>query len=255
LAAFGLTVSGLEAGVHGASPLIAISVVLAGIVFAVLMVRHEIGEPAPIMPIDLLRMPVLALSAVGALTAFMASMTLLLSLPFRLEHAYHLSPSEVGAMIAPWPLTTMFVAPTAGWLSDRVPAGLLGGVGMSAAVVALLLLSFLPADLTYAAMAWRMALCGAGFGLFLAPNARLIVGSAPRHRAASAGGLISTTRLTGQTIGATAVAALLAFGLGEGPVPPLASTCLAVIAGICSLARLNPTLRRSATHEVEPGAA
>ncbi|WP_019833109.1 MFS transporter [Sphingomonas sp. PR090111-T3T-6A] len=182
-------------------------------------------------------------------------MTLLLSLPFRLEHAYGLTPSEVGAMIAPWPLTTMIVAPTAGSLSDKVPAGLLGGIGMTVATIALLLLAFLPAHPGYADMAWRMALCGSGFGLFLAPNARLIVGSAPRHRAASAGGLISTTRLSGQTLGATLVAALLAFGLGEGPVPPLVATCLAVIAGVCSVARLNPALRRPSPSEVEPGAA
>ncbi len=252
---FGLLVSGLETGVHGGSLETAALVLAVGLILAVMFVRHELGERHPIMPVDLLRMPVLALSTVGALCAFMASMTLLLSLPFRLQHAYGLSPSEVGAMIAPWPLTTMIVAPTAGSLSDKVPAGLLGGIGMTVSTVALLLLAFLPAHPGYADMAWRMALCGSGFGLFLAPNARLIVGSAPRHRAASAGGLISTTRLTGQTLGATAVAALLAFGLGEGPVPPLVATCLAVIAGLCSVARLNPALRRPTASEVEPGAA
>lgn len=252
---FGLIISGLETGVHGGSQTVAALVFAAGLIAAMMFVRHELGERNPIMPVDLLRMPVLALSTSGALCAFMASMTLLLSLPFRLEHGFGLSPSEVGAMLAPWPLTTMIVAPTAGALSDKVPAGLLGGIGMTVATIALLLLAFLPAHPGYADMAWRMALCGSGFGLFLAPNARLIVGSAPRHRAASAGGLISTTRLSGQTLGATLVAALLAFGLGEGPVPPLVATCLAVIAGVCSVARLNPALRRPSPSEVEPGAA
>jgi DHA2 family multidrug resistance protein-like MFS transporter len=95
-----------------------------------------------------------------------------------------------------------------------------------------------------------MMLCGAGFGLFLSPNARLIIGSAPRERAASAGGLISTTRMTGQTLGATVVAALLALGLGGGPVPALVAAGLAFIAGLCSLARLNPALRQTAVGEV-----
>lgn len=255
VATFGLTIAGLEAGVHGAPLPIAGALVLVGLVLAVGLVRYELKQTHPIMPVDLLRLPVLALSSAGALCAFMASMLLLLSLPFRLQHGYGFTPGEVGAMIAPWPLTTMVVAPTAGALSDRVPAGLLGGIGMSVATVALLLLAFLPAHPAYADVAWRMALCGAGFGLFLSPNARLIVGSAPRRRAASAGGLISTTRLTGQTIGATGVAALLALGLGEGPVPPLVATALAVIAGLCSLARLNPALRRPGAHEGEPGAA
>lgn len=102
-----------------------------------------------------------------------------------------------------------------------------------------------------------MALCGGGFGLFLSPNARLIIGSAPRDRAASAGGLVSTTRMTGQTLGATLVAALLALNLGSGPAPALVAAGLAFAAGLCSLARLNPALRTPVREEVEdsqPGA-
>jgi DHA2 family multidrug resistance protein-like MFS transporter len=136
----------------------------------------------------------------------------------------------------------MFVAPAAGILSDRYPAGLLGGIGMAIAATALACLAWLPPDPHYWDIGWRMALCGAGFGLFLSPNSRLVVGSAPLERAAAAGGLISTTRLVGQTLGATLVAALLAFNLGNGPGPPLVAAGLALIAGLCSAARLNPAI-------------
>lgn len=156
----------------------------------------------------------------------------------------------MGAAIAPWPLTTLFVAPLSGALSDRYPAGLLGGVGMAIATVALLLIAWLPADAGYFDIAWRMSLCGAGFGMFLSPNARLIIGSAPIERAAAAGGLISTNRLVGQTIGATLVAALLAMGLGGGQTPPLVAAGLAFVAGLCSLARLNPAIRNPRQEEV-----
>ncbi len=67
-------------------------------------------------------------------------------------------------------LTTMIVAPTAGALSDRYPAGLLGGIGMAIATAALLLLAWLPAHPDYIDVAWRMALCGSGFGLYLHPR-------------------------------------------------------------------------------------
>jgi len=251
---FGLTIFGLEAGVHGSSPVVAGAILAAGLLFAVVFVRYELKQPHPIMPVDLLRLPVLALSGAGAFCAFIAASLLILSMPFRLQHGFGFTPGEVGAMIAPWPLTTMIVAPTAGALSDKVPAGILGGIGMAVATVALLFLAYLPAHPDYWDVAWRMALCGSGFGLFLSPNARLIVGSAPRHRAASAGGLISTVRLSGQTLGATGVAALLAFGLGEGPIPPLVACLLAVTAGVCSLARLNPALRRPAAAELGHGA-
>jgi DHA2 family multidrug resistance protein-like MFS transporter len=252
---FGLTIFGLEAGVHGGSPVVACAILAAGLAFAVVFVRYELKQPHPIMPVDLLRLPVLALSSAGAFCAFVAATLLTLSLPFRLQHGFGFAPSAVGAMIAPWPLTTMIVAPTAGALSDKVPAGILGGIGMAVATVALLLLALLPAHPDYWDIAWRMALCGSGFGLFLSPNARLIVGSAPRRRAASAGGLISTVRLSGQTLGATGVAALLAFQFGEGPIPALIACGLAVIAGGLSLARLNPALRRPAGEDLGHGAA
>ena len=257
MATFGLIIAGLEAVVHGSSPVVALAIVGVGIIFAVLLVRHERGEPVPILPVDLLSRPVLALSTMGALLAFIAGMLLTLSLPFRLQHGFGLSPREVGAMIAPWPLTMMVVAPTAGALSDRYPAGLLGSIGMGIAATALVLLAFLPAHPGYLDVAWRMSLCGLGFGLFLSPNARLIIGSAPHDRAASAGGLISTTRLTGQTLGATGVATLLAVGLGTTPVPPLIGAGMAVAAGLCSLARLRPSIRNPQRDEAaaaQPGA-
>ncbi|MGL4312727.1 MAG: MFS transporter, partial [Sphingomonas sp.] len=225
----------------------------AGIFIGVAFVRRERHEVKPILPIDLLARPIIALSALGAFTAFTASMTLIVSMPFRLQHQFHFTPAMVGAVIAPWPLTNMVVAPLAGWLSDRVPAGLLGGIGMLVSIVALSLIATLPPDATSLDIAWRMALCGSGFGIFLPPNARLIIGSVARERSAAAGGLVATMRLVGQTTGATTVAALLALGIGDGRVPPMVSAGLALIAGLCSIARLRPSIRNPGTTEVQDG--
>ncbi len=250
-AMIGLVIGGAESAVHGDSPIVSAAIVLTGVVIGWFFVKREQGETKPILPIDLLARPVLALSAIGAYTAFIAQMTLLLSTPFRLTHAYGFSAAEVGAAIAPWPLANMVVAPLSGWLSDRYPAGLLGGIGMSVSICALLLLAYMPADPGYFDIAWRMALCGSGFGMFMAPNARLIIGSAPRERAAAAGGLVSTVRLVGQTTGATLVAALLAMGVGAGMTPPLVAAGLALVAGLCSLSRLRPSIRNPPSEETQ----
>ncbi len=250
-AMFGLVIGGAESAVHGNSPVVSAAIVLVGFLVGYYFVRRERGEHDPILPIDLLERPVIALSVVGAYTAFIASMILLLSTPFRLTQEFGFSAAMVGACIAPWPLTNMLVAPMAGWLSDRIPAGLLGGIGMIISIIALLLIALLPAHPSYFDIAWRMALCGSGFGTFLPPNARLIIGSAPRERAAAAGGLVATVRLTGQTTGATAVALLLALGIGSGNVPAFVSVGLAAVAGLCSVARLRPSIRNPATAEVQ----
>ena len=242
-AMFGLVIGGAESAVHGDSPVVSGAIVLLGAAIGVIYIRRERAIANPILPVDLLVRPVIALSAIGAFTAFVASMTLLLSTPFRLTQEFGLGAAAVGAAIAPWPLTNMIVAPLAGWLSDRVPAGLLGGIGMAISIVALLLIANLPAHPSYFDIAWRMALCGSGFGTFLPPNARLIIGSAPKERAAAAGGLVGTVRLVGQTTGATLVAALLALGVGGGATPAYVAAGLALVAGLCSLARLRPSIR------------
>lgn len=239
---FGLIISGLESGVHGDSPIISAVIVATGIAVAVTFVRRELKSKMPILPVDLLAQPVLALSSLGAFLAFTGSMTLILSMPFRLQQQFGFSPGEVGAVITPWPLAIMIFAPLAGILSDRYPAAALGGIGMTLSTAGLLSLAFLPAHVTPFDLMWRMALSGLGFGLFLAPNARLIVHTAPRARAASAGGLLSTIRLTGQTLGATLLATLLSLGVGSTRVPALVAAALAFGAGLCSVARLkSPT--------------
>lgn len=248
MAMFGLVIGGLESFVHGDSPVVSAAITIVGVVIGVYFVRRELGAEAPILPVDLLAQPVIGLSALGGFIAFTASMTLLISTPFRLQ-ALGFSAATIGACIAPWPMTNMIVAPLAGYLSDRIPAGLLGGIGMCISIVALLLLGTMPAHPSYFDVAWRMALCGSGFGSYLPPNARLLVGSAPRERAAAAGGLVSTVRLTGQTTGATLVAALLALGVGAGRTPPFIAAGFALVAGLCSIARLRPAIRNPSLAE------
>jgi DHA2 family multidrug resistance protein-like MFS transporter len=84
-----------------------------------------------------------------------------------------------------------------------------------------------------------MIVCGIGYGIFLSPNARVVISAAPLARAASAGGLISTNRLVGQALGATLLAGLLALGHGSNSTPAMIGATLALLAGICSVARLN----------------
>ena len=235
---FGLIISGLLALAQGYPPPESLAVVLFGILIACVFVRRELTESAPILPVDLLARPILALSLAGALLAFIGSMTVILSLPFRLQEQFGFSPGEIGAVIAPWPLSMMVTAPIAGILSDRFHAGLLGGIGMAIATAGMVLLANLPEGASHWDIAWRMSLCGTGYGMFLSPNARLVIASAPLARAASAGGLISTNRLVGQALGATLLAALLAVGYGSDNTPAIIATALTFLAGLCSIARL-----------------
>jgi DHA2 family multidrug resistance protein-like MFS transporter len=88
-------------------------------------------------------------------------------------------------------------------------------------------------------IAWRMAVCGLGFGLFQSPNNRTIVSAAPKPRSGAAGGMLATARLLGQTTGAVAVG--VAFHLAGVRVTPhllLAASIAALAAAAISLLRM-----------------
>ena len=131
--------------------------------------------------------------------SFCAQMLAFVALPFYLEDRFGYSAVEIGLLITPWPLAVAVAAPIAGRLAERYPAGLLGGVGLSgirgrtggSGVVA--------AAPRSSDIIWRMALVGAGFGLFQSPNNRTMIAAAPRERSGGASGMLGTARLLGQT--------------------------------------------------------
>jgi DHA2 family multidrug resistance protein-like MFS transporter len=241
-----LLIGGLQLATHESFALGAVLAIL-GVVSLVLLVRRERGRHAPVLPVDLLARPVLGLSALGAVMCFIAAGSLMLSLPFRFEEALGYAPEEVGMLLLPFPLTMLVVAPLAGWMSDRIAPTKLGVTGMAIAVAGLLLLAFMPDRAGAWGISWRLSLTAAGFGLFFAPNSRLLIGQAPRERAAAAGGLLSTSRLLGQTMAAVVVGILLASGAGLGPTPLFVACALAVVAALCSMARFWSVTRAGGT--------
>jgi DHA2 family multidrug resistance protein-like MFS transporter len=139
------------------------------------------------------------------------------------------------------------VAPIAGRLVDRYPAGLLGGIGLLLFAAGLATLAFMPAHPTMLDVAWRMALSGAGFGLFQSPNNRTMIAAAPRERSGGASGMLGTARLLGQTIGAALVALLLArYPTGGTQIALLVGVGFAIFGAALSTLRLSPAGARGA---------
>lgn len=203
------------------------------------LVRREWHREAPLLPLDLLRIPVLALSLVTSITTFAAQMCALVSLPFLLQNVLGRSVAQTGLLLTLWPLAVGVTAPLAGRLAERHHAGVLGGIGLFLFAAGLMALSMLGGNPDTYDLAWRLALCGAGFGFFQAPNNRIILLTAPRHRSGAAGGMLATARLLGQTAGAAAVAAAFHWlGVGSGPLLLRIAAFAAALAAAFSLLRL-----------------
>lgn len=237
-ATFGLAVVGMETGVHGVPLLITGGLLVAAIVIGTVFVRREARQEHPVFPVDLLRDRQIALSSLAGLMGSVATMIVMITLPFRLHEEFHYSPTEAGLVYAAWPMALVVFAPVSGILSDRFRPGLLGIVGAVLGVTGMVLLAFLPAHPQHIDIMWRLVIISAGSGTFFAPNARQIIFAAPMTRAAAAGGLTQTTRMTGQVVGATVTAGLLAMGIGSGSTPTLVAAALFSVSGVCCLVLL-----------------
>ncbi len=236
--AFGTFIALIDTIGREGSPLLIATEIIVTAVSGVLLWRREVSLATPLLPIDLLRIPVFTLSITVCASSFAAQMLALIALPFHLQAASY-SAVQIGLLMIPWPLATALLAPVSGSLSDRYPAGLLGLIGLMAFAGGLAALALLPERTAMIDIIWPMALAGAGFGLYQSPNNRTIQGAAPRARSGAASGMASMARLLGQTIGAALAAFLFSRLAGEGAIAALwLGAGFAVLGAIASALRL-----------------
>ena len=205
---FGLLIYTIEGMAHeGISTLLLLQAVVT-IIVGVMYIRRQLQLPMPILPIDLFRIPIFSLSIGCSIACFTAQMLALVSLPFFMQHSLGLSVVQTGLLMTPWPLATTLTAPLAGRLIERLHPGILGSVGMGIFALGLCLLAISDHNPEEWSLAWRMAICGIGIGLFQTPNNVTITTSAPINRSGGASGMLGTARVLGQTLGTALVAVL-----------------------------------------------
>jgi len=204
-------------------------------------VRRQLSQATPLLPLDLLRIPIFRLSILTSICSFIAQMSAMVSLPFFLQNTLGHSEVMTGLLLTPWPLATLVTAPLAGYLVERIHPGILGSVGMVLFAVGLFSLSGLTAESSDISLILRLMLCGAGFGLFQTPNNSTIISSAPTKRSGGASGMLGMARLLGQTSGTTLVALLFSFVIpGKSTaVCLIVGSIFAVVAAIVSSLRLS----------------
>lgn len=234
----GLFIIGIGSAAHKAPPALVSAELVGAILLGWLLTRRNADHPAPMLPIDLFRRPMFALSAATSVCSFAVQGLAFVSLPFYFEDVLMRTQVETGFFMTPWPLVVAIMAPIGGRLSDRYPVGILGGIGLALLGIGMVLLATLPPEPGIANIVWRMVLCGIGFGFFQTPNLRALMASAPSHRSGSASGIVATARLTGQTLGAALAALCFALGGHDG-----ATLALALGAGFAALGSVMSFLR------------
>lgn len=241
-AMFGLLFLGLGGYSGRNDELKMIILVLAALTVGVFYILRERRRPIPMLPVDLFKIRTYSLSIITSVCSFIAQMLVMVSLPFLFLNSYGFSSITTGLLMTPWPVATMIISPFAARFVERHNAGATAAAGMAVYAIGLLLIIFLPAtNITEFDIIWRMTVCGIGYGMFQTPNNIVMVSSTPVQRTGGAGGMQSTARLVGQTLGATLVT--IVFAVMQGNTYHLVHICLAtsmafaIFAGIFSISR------------------
>ncbi len=237
---FGLLIAGVDGLGQNQTAGVAAGELIAAAAFGALFVQRQLSQAAPLLPVDLLRRPIFALSLATSILSFAAQSLALVALPFYFEDTLGRSETATGLLMTPWPVATALIAPISGRLADRFAPGLLGGAGLMVMGAGLALVALNVGNADGASLIWRLAICGLGFGFFQSPNNGMIIGSAPPDRSGGAAGLQSAGRLIGQSFGT----ALMAVAFGRAP-EHATSIALWTATGMTLLGACASALRRA----------
>lgn len=193
-------------------------------VFFAAFILIELRVQQPMVDLTLFRNPQFAISLTMAVVIFITAASRII-IPFFLELSVGVRVTDIGLILAVWPISMALMAPAAGWLSDRIGSMKISLAGL---VVSLggywLLATFVHPDLSPVLFALLSAPTGLGIGLFQAPNNSAVMGSVPRERLGLAGSFLALTRNMGQLVGTAAVGALWASRTLANLPPELAGT-------------------------------
>lgn len=238
---FGLLALGAEGMAREPSALAAAELLL-GMAAAVILVRRERGRPDPLIPLDLLRLPMFRLSVATSVMIFAAQGISYLALPFLFQESLGRSVLMTGLLLTPWALAAAVMSPITGRLSERYAAGLLCAIGGMVFALGLGLLAMLDKDASNLEIALRILVCGVGFGFFQTPNNRTLLSAAPLRRSGAAAGSLAMARLLGQVTGASATAVFFhLLGPSSSQAALIAAAGFALLAAAVSSLRLRVT--------------
>jgi EmrB/QacA subfamily drug resistance transporter len=164
----------------------------------------------PMLDLGLFRNSLFSINLASGWLTFVAMSGTTFLLPFFLQGVLGYDPAKAGLLMASVPLVVGVVAPLSGALSDRVGTRPITVVGLALVMLGFWALSTVSTGMTPLGYVLRFIPVGIGLGTFQSPNNSAVMGAVPRERLGVASGLLSITRIVGQTTGIAVLSAMWA---------------------------------------------
>ncbi|WP_434778717.1 MFS transporter [Neisseria sp. Ec49-e6-T10] len=160
-----------------------------GAVILYIFVKQELSAKAPMIDFGLLKIRVLTMGIIMAMTAMISIVGFELLMAQELQLVHGLTPLKAGIFMLPLMLASGFGGPLAGWLVPRLGLRIVAttGIGLSAlSFFGLAVCDFM----VHPYLAWSMmVLLGLSIGIALLASTTAIMSSAPAEKSASAGAI------------------------------------------------------------------
>ncbi|MGP4022736.1 MFS transporter [Actinomadura sp. 3N407] len=174
-----------------------LTVALAGVPPLLIWWRTRTSEPLrALLRIPMASAPVKAIM----LNALVISLVEFLA-PFYLQRTLHLSPIATATAILAFPVAMVAAGPVGGFLGDRWGTSRTAALGAAVTTLGVLLLVPVAAGWDPSNLSWRLAVIGAGTGLFAGPSFAMLMSNAPPDLQGTAGAAQSLARQLGFSLG------------------------------------------------------
>jgi EmrB/QacA subfamily drug resistance transporter len=186
--------------------------IAAGIALFVIFVVHQRGKQdgEPLVPFSLFKdRNFTVLNVVGA-TVSVGMIGMFLPMTIYLQSVLGFSALKAGLVMAPSSVVSMFLAPLAGRLSDRIGGKFILMTGLTLYALGMMWIVLVAEVGTgWTAFVPALVVAGAGIGGVFAPMATEATRNVPPRLAGAASGVNNTIRQVGSVLGSAAVGAVL----------------------------------------------
>jgi EmrB/QacA subfamily drug resistance transporter len=192
---------------------------------AFILVESQVREP--MLPLGLFRNRMFSVANVAGLLLFFAMLGTFFFVTQFFQAVQGYSPLEAGLRTLPTTMGIFLIAPLAGMLTARLGPRLPIVLGALLAGGALLLVTRIEPDSSYATLWWDFGLVGIGFGLMITPQTAAVLSATPPTRVGLGSSVNNTSRQVGASLGVAVLGSVvlqqfssnIAFQLTQRGVP------------------------------------
>jgi EmrB/QacA subfamily drug resistance transporter len=243
---FGVVFAVIRASSAGWTSVQVLGPLLVGLLMLVAFVFWELRTPVPMLPMHLFRSRAFSAANAASLCMYFGMFGSIFLLAQFLQIAQGYSALQAGLRSLPWTAMTIFVAPLAGIVAERIGGRPLMALGLALQAIALGWIALIadPA-VPYSHLLGPFVVCGIGMSLFFAPVAIVILGAVGLEQEGVASGANNAIRELGGVLGIAVMTTIFSYygssaspqEYTDGVIPPtwVGAVVLAIGAGISLL--------------------